>query len=265
MDEAWKRLEGTPTQTETQRVAAMIYIHTVSIHYYQGTFADAEQAARRGLALAEVANKPAAIAEAANLLGVVHDMRAESEKALSFYARSADLYATLGNENETMRERDNQATTFFRQGDWATAATLEQQGLAYWHATDDRPKQAILAMNMTEREAFQGRWDAAEAHITFAIQIFSEIEDYRYIRDVPAETLCGLSDVACLRQQPAQVLHYVDQALALLADEGDLFREEAIARRLLGLAIWRKGIWRPRRRNCSIAWTWPNAMASVLR
>ena len=272
MDEAWKKLEGLPPTDEYQKIAAMIHLHTAAIHYYKGSFATAEEAARRGLAVAEVANLPVTIAEAANLLGVVHDMRADSEHALVFYARSADLYAQVGDEYQRTRVRDNQATTFFRLGDWAKAAELEQAGFTYWQVVDDRAKQAMLAMNMTEREAFQGRWEVGEQYAQLAATIFTEIEDYRYlalsytnwgnlrllqgdldeaerlfkealtllqshaIRDVPAETLCGLSDVARLRQHPTQALHFVNQALAVLAEEGDLYREEAIARRLLGLA-----------------------------
>lgn len=277
MEEAWKWLEGLPPTEECQKIAAMIHIHTAAIHYYQGSFASAEQAALRGLAVAEAANAPAAIAEAANLLGVVHDMRADSERALRYYARSAALYAQVGDDYQRTRVRDNQATTFFRQGEWAKAAELEAAGFAYWQRIDDQAKQAMLAMNMTEREAFQGLWSEAEQHANLAATIFAEIEDYRYlalsytnwgnlrilqvrldeaeqlfrdalallqnhaIRDVPAETLCGLSEVARLRHHPAQARHFVNQALAVLAEEGDLYREEAIARRLLGLAHLAQG------------------------
>ncbi len=257
-------------------VAALLHVHTGSLHYFRGDFDEASSHIERGLGIAEGTPHRAALAAGYNTLGAVHDAKGERERAISSYEKSLALWDALGDEYQGARVADNLGVARFHQGRWSDAAQRHEQALTYFEGIEDRDQTAFAALNLGNVELAGGRVDEARGHFEQALDLGRavgsprlqlmawlnlahaalELEDLtestnalercealqreHAIEDFEAEALVTRGRLQLARGDARAAEEHAREALERAALLG-LALEEALARRLLGLARGKRG------------------------
>lgn len=267
---------GDIEDEEDRSVAALLYVHTGTVHCYQGDLALAAQRCRTGLELAEATGRRAVLAEGYNLLGVIYDTQGQTDEALAHYTRSLEIWQSLGDAYQAARVEDNIGTAHFYRGDWEAAWAYYARCLAFWEQIEDRDNLAYACNNLGSIYLHQGDWEQARASYERALELWEKVQNQRWIAqghnnlgllyieqgawdqaqahlehsrelllhlDIPdllPETYRGLAEVALGLGEVNQAVELAGQAVTQ-ATELEMHFEQAVALRTLGRAHAARG------------------------
>jgi DNA-binding SARP family transcriptional activator len=135
----------------------------------------AQQLAERALELAEAAGDPAALAQSANLLGMLATSRGEHAAARRHLEQSLALADTLPDPGVRAAARNNLALAEKAAGHLDEAIGLTAAALELVTAQGDRHRQAALHNNLADLYHAAGRGDEAMGQLKQAVAIFAEV------------------------------------------------------------------------------------------
>ena len=144
---------------------------------------DAEDLARRALALAEQGGDTRALAQSHNILGVLATSRGDLAAATHHLERSLQLADELGArfadaagvQSARIAALNNLSLACRAQGDVARALKLADEALALAVALGDRHREAALRNQLADLLHAAGRSQEAMAHLKQAVAIYAEI------------------------------------------------------------------------------------------
>jgi predicted ATPase len=267
---------GRPEDEDDKATAALLYVHTGVVRYYEGNLEVAVQQCQAGLELAEAIDQASVQAAAHNTLAVIHTTLSQHDEALAHGMRSLEIWQRLGDAYQTARVENNIGNIHSYRGNWEKARPYYERSLAFWEQVEDQDWIARVELNLGGIYLYQGNWGRARQSYARALELSEKVQNHRMIarthnnlgllyveqgawdraeehlkrsqevqhrlkiQDILAETFCGLAEVALGQQQVDQAVELARKAVTV-AEELDMRFEQAIALRVLGRAYVARG------------------------
>lgn len=261
---------------EDRATAAALHIRLGSVHYNRGDLEAAATHCQHGLARAAALGQVALEAEAHNILGVIHDVQGLSDAALNYYMQSFTRWQALGDRYQSARVEDNLGQIYFYRGEWAAACEHLQHGYSFWLEIEDQYNLAFASLNLGMVALRRGEWIEAEERFMQSLAIWERTQNQRWtalghtnmgwlkieqgewsvarehlvrarerlvhlqVRDLLAECLCGLGEVALGEDKSEEAAEWAQEAHELAHEQG-MRLEQALALRTLGKARLAQG------------------------
>lgn len=261
---------GEPQDDDDKSAAALLHVHTGSVEYNRGNYAQVVAQCERGLQLAAASPTPLpAQAEAYNLLGIIAWANGRSQEALTHYTKSHAAWLALGNSYRAARVEGNMGVAYFHLAQWEQARLHHTRCKEYWEQIENQDMLAHPCLNLGNIYLYQGDWEQAELHFHRALALWGKAQHKRFmslghtnlgllyieqgewekalahleesralltqlnIRDLLCEVLYALAEVALGTHDLERALELATQSHDL-AVERDMSPEQALALRIRG-------------------------------
>jgi tetratricopeptide (TPR) repeat protein len=168
-------LDQHPDQRNTNRQARIAADRAV-LGYRRGATADAARLAEQALATARVADDPAAVAQALNVLGMLAARRGDTAAAAAQLRESLAQARQLPDRGPAVAALNNLARLLAESGRPAEALPLAQEALALGRELGDQHRLAALHTNLADLLHAAGQRDAALVHLKEAARGFAAVD-----------------------------------------------------------------------------------------
>ncbi len=171
--------QGGPDQQDAGQLGAglqsQIYAHWSRAAHLQGQAERALGLARRALELAEAVENDQALAQARNILGILHRGQRELEQAGEQIKKSLEIAARIGDMALRMAALNNLALVCADEGNLHQAIDYTMQALEFGRLQGDRHLEAALNNNLADFYHGLGDEQMSQQYLLQAVAIFAEI------------------------------------------------------------------------------------------
>jgi predicted ATPase/DNA-binding SARP family transcriptional activator len=168
---------GNAEAASPEEVTFQVYLFADRglVAHARGDLQSAQALATHALELAKSTNDPHALAQAYNLLGVLHRSSGDLEAAVASLEASLDTAKTLDDPLARIAALNNLALVYGEIQNLDRAINLAQQALELCQKRGDRHREAALHNNLADLLHRTGREEEAMAQLKQAVVIFAEI------------------------------------------------------------------------------------------
>ena len=151
---------------------AMVEIHSASLSYQMGDYAQGEALAQRGLDLLGTKGSLAARAEGYLLLGAAQDAQGKSPAGLAAYQTSLKLWSSQNDTYQMARVNNNIGALYFNCDEWSRAYEIYEDVYRFFsEQVEDQHRLASTATNLGLLAYNRGDYAAAQKYHSQAIEI----------------------------------------------------------------------------------------------
>jgi predicted ATPase/DNA-binding SARP family transcriptional activator len=174
-ERAANHLRTAADATEDLGWRARVYADWSLNAHREGEAAEADKLIEQGIADAQAAEDPSALAQCENILGILARSTGDLTGAREHLQRSLDHAETLGEPGAKAAAQNNLALVLAEDGQLEQALELAREALEISKALGDRHREAALHSNLADMLHRMGDEQRAQDHLTRSAAIFADV------------------------------------------------------------------------------------------